>query len=499
VNEGLTLIPGSGHLASVVPGAFDGWMVMLLDHGSLRLRDVLEPALHYARHGHPILPRVSQTITGLAGFFQTDWPTSYDTWLPGGEAPAPGSMFRNPCLGDMWDRLLTEAETQTARDAQIERARHVFAEGFVAEAIDRFVADAAPTDSTGQRRKGVLQASDMAAWRAGYETPVSCDYDGWRIFKPGFWSQGPVLLQALNILNANGFTPDAPAETVHATTEALKLALADREAYYGDADEADLDQACLLSDGYAALRRLPVEASLEMSPGCLSGVEALAKAAVERSRRQVPKSSADVGEPTMAHLRDRRGDTVHLDVIDRWGNAVSATPSGGWLQSNPVVPGLGVPLNTRAQMFWLDPGLPTSLKPGRRPRTTLSPSMALGPDGARLAFGTPGGDQQDQWQLLFFLRLAHGEHSLQAAIDAPLWHTGHLQGSFYPRPFQPGHLMIEPSIGEDAISALRALGHDVTVAEPWSVGRLTAAERAASGVMRAAATPRLMQAYAIGR
>jgi gamma-glutamyltranspeptidase/glutathione hydrolase len=205
------------------------------------------------------------------------------------------------------------------------------------------------------------------------------------------------------------------------------------------------------------------------------------------------------GEPTMAHLSEKRGDTVHIDAVDRWGNLVSATPSGGWLQSSPVVPGLGMPLNSRAQMFWLDEGLPTSLAPGRRPRTTLSPSMARRPDGGWLSYGTPGGDQQDQWQLILLLRLIGGETDLQAAIDAPLFHTWHAQSSFYPRGLRPGHLMVEPSLGEAAIEALRARGHDLEVSEPWAVGRLTAAAYDPDGLIRAAATPRLMQAYAAGR
>ncbi len=201
----------------------------------------------------------------------------------------------------------------------------------------------------------------------------------------------------------------------------------------------------------------------------------------------------------MAHLTGRRGDTVHIDVIDRWGNMFSGTPSGGWLQSNPVVPGLGVPLNTRAQMFWLDPGLPTSLTPGARPRTTLSPSMAEAPDGTRLAFGTPGGDQQDQWQASFLLRVIHHGMNLQEAIDAPLFHTAHLQASFYPRGTKPGHLLAEPAFGEAVLDALRARGHRLEVSAPWAAGRLTATSRSPEGLLRGAATPRLMQAYAIGR
>jgi gamma-glutamyltranspeptidase / glutathione hydrolase len=201
----------------------------------------------------------------------------------------------------------------------------------------------------------------------------------------------------------------------------------------------------------------------------------------------------------MAHLTNRRGDTVHIDVIDRWGNMVSATPSGGWLQSSPVIPELGFALNSRAQMFWLEPGLPTSLAPGRRPRTTLSPSLAAHRGRPALAFGTPGGDQQDQWQLIFFLRHVHHGLNLQECIDLPLFHTQHFQTSFYPRATLPGRLVVEETVGADTLAALRARGHDVEVAAAWSVGRLTAAKREADGLLRAAATPRLMQAYAIAR
>ena len=256
----------------------------------------------------------------------------------------------------------------------------------------------------------------------------------------------------------------------------------------------------LISDAYAAERRalIGARASREHRPGRLPGFEPWADAAVARAGR----ASAEAGyEPTMAHLAEARGrgDTVHLDVIDRWGNMVSATPSGGWLQSSPVVPGLGFALNTRAQMLWLEEGLPSSLAPGRRPRTTLTPSIAIRDDGARMAFGTPGGDQQDQWQLILFLRHVHHRLNLQEAIDAPLFHTAHFQGSFHPRPARPGHLMIEPGVGEGTLAELRARGHDVEVAEPWSIGRLTATRREPDGRLRAAATPRLMQAYAAGR
>ncbi|SHE34173.1 gamma-glutamyltransferase 2. Threonine peptidase. MEROPS family T03 [Loktanella atrilutea] len=502
-NEGLDLIPGSGLLATVIPGVFDAWMLMLRDHGKLPLRDILEPAIHYARHGHPVLSRVSATIAGLGDFFRDEWPTSYDTWMPGGQAPAPESLFRNPALADTWDRILTEAEAASGHDAQIEAARAAFSKGFVAEAIDDWMREACVMDAAGGRRKGVLTGDDMAGWEATYEAPLSIDYNGWTVWKAGMWAQSPTMLQSLRILEGSGIADMDPngADFVHWVTEAMKLSFADREAYYGDPDHTNIPTDTLLSKDYAAIRRAMIgaEASLDQRPGEIVGHDLWVREALKRASAEVADTGVGAGEPTMAHLSEKRGDTVHIDVIDRWGNMVSATPSGGWLQSSPVVPGLGMPLNSRAQMFWLTEGLPTSLVPGRRPRTTLSPSIAGRNRRASMVFGTPGGDQQDQWQLMFFLRHVHGMTNLQAAIDAPLFHTAHFQGSFYPRATDPGHLMVEPSFGEGVIADLRGRGHRVQVAEPWSVGRLTAASRDASGLMRAAATPRLMQAYAVGR
>jgi gamma-glutamyltranspeptidase / glutathione hydrolase len=503
-SEGLDVIPGSGLLATVIPGAFDAWMLMLRDHGRLPLRDILEPAIHYARHGHPVLPRVTETIAGLADFFRDEWPTSFETWLPGGAAPAAGGLMRNPALADTWERLLAEAETARGREAQIEAARRTFYTGFIAEAIDGWMREACVMDAAGGRRKGVLTGADMAGWQAGYEDPLSVDYEGWTVWKCGIWSQGPTLLQSLRMLEGSGIATDDPhgAGFVHRVAETMKLAFADREAYYGDPLHTDIPVETLLSRAYAEGRRalIGAQASRDQRPGRIAGFEPWADAALSRGAA-TPEAGPGpgAGEPTMAHLSERRGDTVHLDVIDRWGNAISATPSGGWLQSSPVVPGLGMPLNSRAQMFWLDEGLPTTLAPGRRPRTTLSPSMAEAPDGTQHAFGTPGGDQQDQWQLVLFLRMVHGAMNLQEAIDAPLFHTAHFQGSFYPRTTRPGHLMVEPAFGAAVIEDLRGRGHEVEVAEPWSVGRLTAACRTPDGILKAAATPRLMQAYAIGR
>jgi len=503
--EGLETIPGSGLLATVVPGAFDAWMLLLRDQGRLSLREVLEPAIHYARHGHPMLPRVAATIASLEDFFAKEWPTSHATWLPGGKLPQAEALFCNPVLADTWERLLSEAETARGRTAQIGAARRAFYQGFVAEEIDRWMGEACLMDASGTAHRGVLTGEDMADWQASYEEALSVDYEGWTLWKGGFWTQGPTMLQSLRLLEGSGIAgmDSRGADFVHQVTEVMKLAFADREAYYGDPAQAEIPGEVLLSRAYAEGRRGLVgrAASLEQRPGLIEGFEALAEAAIARAkaREALGGFGVSAGEPTMAHLSEKRGDTVHIDVIDRWGNAVSATPSGGWLQSSPVVPGLGMPLNSRAQMFWLEEGLATSLAPGRRPRTTLSPSMAEAPDGTRHAFGTPGGDQQDQWQLMLFLRLVHGGMNLQEAIDAPLFNTAHFQASFDPRAVSPGHLMVEPDFGPEVIEELRARGHRLEVSEPWAIGRLTAASRAPDGLLRAAATPRLMQAYAIGR
>jgi gamma-glutamyltranspeptidase/glutathione hydrolase len=497
---GLTKIPGNGLLATVIPGSFDGWMLMLRDYGSLSLRDVLEPAIHYAAEGHPVLPRVANVISGLAGFFEKEWPTSYKTWLPGGFAPEPQANFRNPVLAQTWMRLVAEAESKRGREAQIEAARDVFYRGFIAEAIEDYLDEAEVLDESGSRNKGVLTADDMGKWAATIEAPLTYDYHQWTVAKTGPWGQGPLFLQTLAILkdiDIAGMDP-AGADFVHTLIEAMKLAFADREVYYGDPSFCEVPIDHLLSDAYAAQRRRQIgaKAALALEPGTVPGFEAQ----LERTMAMLGgQETGAVYEPTMAHLAKKRGDTVHIDVIDRDGNMVSATPSGGWLQSSPTIPGLGFCLNSRAQMFWLEPGLATSLAPGKRPRTTLTPALALFEGRPTLSFGTPGGDQQEQWQLAFFLRHVHHGLNLQEAIDQPQFHTAHFPSSFYPRTRDPGSLIAEANFASGVLDELRHRGHRLTVTDPWSIGRMTAARRDPDGLLRAGATPRLMQAYAVGR
>jgi gamma-glutamyltranspeptidase/glutathione hydrolase len=508
---GLGLIPGNGMLPAVVPGSFDAWMLLLRDHGTMRLRDVLEPAIHYAEHGHALMPRISNTIAGLKDFFTKNWPTTCEVYLPGGNVPEARKMFRNPWLAQTWKRILQEAESVGGdRERQIEAARNAFYRGFVAEAIDRHVRTEF-MDESGTPHRGVLTGDDLATWSAHYETPLTYDYGDYTVAKGGAWSQGPVFLQTLALLKGMDLKGAGPnsAEFVHRLTEAMKLAFADREVYYGDPDFVDVPMQHLLSDVYNDARRALIgeRASHELRPGTVPGYEAQVARVMETLDRlsKVTKVGEASSEPTMADMRAagagsvKRGDTTHVDVIDRWGNMVTATPSGGWLQSSPVIPGLGFPLSTRAQMFWLEPGLPNTLAPKKRPRTTLTPTLALRDGKPYMAFGTPGGDQQEQWQLLLFLRHVHHGLNLQEAIDQPMSHTMHFPSSFYPRDRKPGHLAAEVSFGKTVLDDLRARGHVLEEVPEWTVGRLTAATRDADGMLRAAATPRLMQAYAVGR
>ncbi|HWC43059.1 MAG TPA: gamma-glutamyltransferase family protein [Actinomycetota bacterium] len=492
---GLDLIPGTGLLPACVPGAFGAWMLLLRDHGTFGPRDVLEPAIGYAEAGFPAVPRVGAAIGAVASLFRDEWPSSAEVWLAGG-IPAPGGRLRNPALAATWHRLLDEAEAAASgRDGQIEAATAAFYDGFVAETIDRFLATAEVMDVSGRRHKGLLTGDDLHGWRAGVEEPVSADHHGWTVCKTGPWGQGPVFLQQLRLLE--GFDLEgmglAGADWVHTVTECAKLAFADREAWYGDPAGFDVPLDGLLDPAYAAERRAMVadKASLELRPGSPAGrVPRLASLHLEPGAGEVLTGS---GEPTF-------GDTCHVDVADRHGNLVAATPSGGWLQSSPVVPGLGFCLGTRGQMCWLEEGLAASLRPGTRPRTTLSPSMALRDGEPVLAFGTPGGDGQDQWSLQFFLAHARMGLDLQAAIDTPSFLSEHFPSSFWPRQADPGRLVVEARHDPGVVEELRARGHLVELAGPWSLGRTCAAGRdPASGFLVAAANPRGRQAYAAGR
>lgn len=502
--EGLELIPRSGLLAAVVPGATPAWLTLLRDHGTWRLADVLAPALGYARDGWPIAAATEAAVRGSHALFTGNWPTSVAYWMPNGTAPRQGERWRNPALAATWERLLAAGEGAGERAEQIERAITEWSEGFVADTIDAFVHTPAG-DGVGNTNAGVLRAADLAAYRPAYEDPVGFEHAGWTVYKCGPWSQGPVLLQGLALLDQLGIADVDPlsADFVHLVTEAMKLTYADRDTFYGDPNTDRVPLDVLLSPAYNAARAALVDrsaASADYRPGIVEGHGHPLDYDAAVARQEVAREWATRVSGEAAGSGPVRGDTCHLDVADRWGNVVSATPSGGWLQSSPHIAELGFPLGSRAQMFWLDERHPSALAPGKRPRTTLTPSLATR-DGGRtaLAFGTPGGDGQDQWQLAFFLRHVHGGYNLQEAIDAPAFRSAHWPDSFWPRPAYPKRLLVEERFGDAVLEDLRERGHRVSAAHPWSEGSLSAVLSPAEGFLRAAANPRGMQGYAGGR
>jgi gamma-glutamyltranspeptidase/glutathione hydrolase len=500
----MDLVPGSGPLAAAVPGAVDAWLLLLRDKGTQTLAEILQPAIGYARDGHPLLERVTATVATVQGLFTTHWPTSAELWLAGGGPPAPGALFRNPALADTFERLVGAGrDAGGSRETQIDAARHAWGQGFVAQAVDAFMRTP-HHDSSGEAHAGLVTGDDMAAFAATWEDATTLDWHGVTVAKTGPWGQGPALLQTLRLLEAYGGAEaldPSTAHGIHVATEAMKLAYADREAWYGDVDDVPL--RTLLSSDYAAERARLIrdQAAMELRPGRPDGrLPRLPTHTVAAGAESTVRGDATTGEPTVSASGVTRGDTCHIDVVDRWGNMISSTPSGGWLQSSPTIPELGFALGSRLQMCWLEPGLASSLAPGRRPRTTLTPTLVLRDGRPVLACGSPGGDQQDQWQLIFLLRHLVQGQELQEAIDAPMWNTPAFPSSFWPRATEPGVVVVEDRLDPAVVDGLRGRGHEVRLSDAWSLGRMCAVTRdAETGVVSAAANPRGMQGYAVGR
>ena len=488
--EGLDLVPGAGALAAAVPGAVDAWMLLLRDHGTWELSEVLEYAIGYARDGHPVLPAVRATIARVSTLFEEHWPTSHALWSSYGDGRAIGTNLE---LAHTYERLVLAARGSTRED-RIEGARTSWSAGFVAEAIDTFVRTP-HRHSTGGDHAGVIRRADLEQFRATWEPAVTAEFRGHVIAKSGAWGQGPALLQMLGILDGfeDARLDPSTALGAHTILEAEKLALADRDAWYGDT-AVPLDE--LLSAEYAASRRelITDAASLEFRPGLAGTFQPPLRAS-----QSTESSGLTGGALPTAPTGQTRGDTCHIDVVDRWGNIVAVTPSGGWLQSSPAIPGLGFALGTRLQMTWLDPASPSALRPGARPRTTLTPTLVLRDGRPVTALGSPGGDQQDTWQLLYLLRTIVGGYTPQQAIDAPALHSTAFPDSFWPREWVPGGAVVEARLGASVIAELRERGHAVTVAGDWALGRLSAVGVDADGLLFGAANPRGAQGYAAGR
>src|SRR5271154_7156431 len=480
---GLQLVPHSGLLAAGVPDAFDALVTALAEFGTMTLAEVVEPALALAMEGFPMHVGLAGEIIDAsnpqhagagaslrthANKFLAEWPSTGRVYLPDGQVPLVGAIVKNPSLAKFFTRLLDAeaAAKNRGREAALLAAADRFYRGDIAMEI------VAWSDANG----GVLQASDLAAFKTRIETPVSAEYRGTTVYKCQPWSQGPVFLQQLRILE--GFDLAAmdhnSTDYIHTVIESSKLAFADREAYYADPEFVEVPLRALLSKEYAGLRRAliaPHRVSMEQRPGDPIAMRALR-------------------ESTGA-ARAWGAGTIHVTACDRAGNMIAVTASGGWIPSSPVMEALGFPLGSRMQTFFLNERHPNALQPGKRPRTTLSPSLAMGGDVPYLAFGTPGGDQQDQWTLQFFLNVVDFGMDLQTAIEAPKFSTPHFPSTFYPHNNRPGVLRIEERVPENVRDALAARGHEIEVRPPWSEGHVLAVHlNRKTGVLSGGADPR---------
>jgi gamma-glutamyltranspeptidase/glutathione hydrolase len=484
-------IPAAGVLAAGPPAVPHALLNVLARYGTRSFAEVVTPALELAEDGFPMHPGLRGpapahplgdfSLGGSAERFRTSWPSSAAVYLPGGDLPEVGARVRNPDLGRTFRHLIAAEKRARGREEGIAAAIELFYRGEIAETI------AAHAASHG----GLLAREDLRGYRSSIEPAVSVDYRGYRVHKCGPWSQGPVFLQQLMLLR--GFELRAfghnSADYIHVLTEAAKLAFADREQYYGDPDFVDVPLPGLLSESYAAARRAlidPDRASLDQRPG-------------DPRRGTALLEGADVFA-----ARDWGRGTVYVGVVDGARNMASFTPSGGWIPTSPVIDGLGFPLGTRLQTFYLDPLHPNALVPGKRPRITLAPTLVLRDGAPAMVFGTQGGDQQDQWTLQVFLNLVEFGMEVQEAIDAARFSSVHFPSSFYPHGRTTGGLRVEGRVPETVRARLRGRGHVLEVEDDWIAGDVLAiVVDPEHGCLRAGADPRgevsrRMPSYAIG-
>ncbi|MGA9351418.1 MAG: gamma-glutamyltransferase family protein [Anaerolineae bacterium] len=503
--HGIDLIPGDGYLPACVPAVVDTWATALARFGTMSFSQVLQPAIELAENGFPVYYRLHASLADNVRKFTELYPTTGDIYCPNGCVPEVGEVFRHPDWANVL-KLMCQAEAAAqhkGRVAGIEAARDVFYKGEIAERILDFITNHPVEDASGTAHTGLLSYEDMAEWHATVEDPVTLSYRGLDVHKCSSWTQGPVFLQQLVILE--GFDLKAlghnSADYLHTLIEGAKLAFADREAYYGDPlfDEVPFD--VLLSKEYAAERRnlIGADASRELRPGDVGrGVPSYVTFDVaEDNRRALKVAARSVHDLGLGHVH--RGDTTHLDAVDRKGNMVAATPSGGWIGTSPVIKGLGFPLGTRGQMFYLNPQRPNALAPRKRPRATLTPSLVTRDGEPFMVFGTPGGDCQDQWTLQFFLNCVDFGMDIQEALDAPTVHSAHFPSSFYPRDAYPGRMMAEGRIPREIIAELERRGHEVVVTDGWVNGKVMGIRYdKAHGVILGGVAPKGNIGYALG-
>ena len=474
LERGLTDVPDEGILSSGVPAALGALVTVLARFGQLTFAEVIAPALNYARKGFPVHTGLYGQerfgIRDLEEKFRNHWSGSAKIYLPHGMVAEVGQVIANPALADLLDYLKTEEQaTSGDRKKGLEAVLEAFYRGDPATEIERF----------SKERNGLLARSDLERFETHFEEPVSMKFADTKVCKCGPWNQGPVMLQALAILESydlKGMGHNSE-NYLHWTTEAFKLAFADREQYYGDPMQVDVPMTELLSKDYSLMRAAlvdPEKANSELRPG-----DPKRKLALLPIVERLGGASWGPG-------------TVHVDVIDGDGNMAAFTPSGGWLKSAEVVPPLGFPLGNRLMTFYLKPNHhPNIIAPFKRPRTTISPSLAFRNNTPWMVFGSMGGDQQDQWQCQFFLNRVLFGMSIQEAIEAPKFSSEHFPGFFAPHDRFPNLIRIEPKFSQKILDGLTRRGHQVEVGADWSEGYLAAAARDPErGVLEAGCDPR---------
>ncbi len=466
----------------VVPAAPDAWITALEHFGTLSFGEVAASAIRFASEGFPMYPLMSGFIRDNRALYAR-WPSSAKVFLPRGRPPALGELFVQADLGRTL-RYLADEERKTARrkgrKAGLKAARDAFYRGDVARAVTKFI----------RKEGGLMREEDFAAFKVNFEPTVRTRFDGVELHACGPWSQGPVLPMALNILKGTDLKAmghNSP-EYIHVTTEALKLAFADRHHHFGDPRFVKVPTAGLLSERYAQYRRSLVsleKAWPEMPPA--GDPSTLARLA----HRCVPAPQpADAPGP---------GDTSYVCVVDRHGNAFSATPSDG-SDKTPIIPGVGILCSGRGTQSWADPAHPSSVAPGKRPRLTPNPALALKDGRAYMPFGTPGGDVQCQAMLQVFLNINVFGMDPQSAVEAPRFSNYSYPGSFEPHPYYPGRLYLESRIERATGDELASRGHQVYWWDDmtWLAGAVcTIVADRKNGVLHGGADPR-RPAYVLG-
>ncbi len=502
-------LAGEGLDPSVVPGALHAALTVLEKWGTMSFERVSARAIQYAEHGFPLRPRTAAAVTQNLEFFKK-WPDNQKFWLkPDGAEYKAGEVIKMPTLAATLKKMV-EAEKGGAsggREAGIAAARDRFYKGDIAEAMLAFL----------KKQDTPYELSDFAEYFARIEEPATINYRGYDIYKHSFGSQGPTLLQTLNILEQFDLKAmgQNSADYLHTVVEAMKLSYADRDTYYGDPEFVKTPAEGLLSKEYAKERAKlidPKTASLDFkagnplpydskvkewkfwvanlkggSPdgapppnaepirGTTTGTQPInfSPSSAPDPHRLTPISFS--GKERLAS--DPRGfvkDTTHMAVVDKDGNIFDSTPSGGWIGGAVVLGDTGIPMSVRGEQFWLNPEMAAQLRPRSRPRYTLTPSIILKDGKPFMGLGTPGGDNQDQTILQAFLNVVEfwpkWYPNLHEAFEWPRVSTSHFHGSFWPHTAGLNKLTVESPVGDDVINALKARGHDVTIGKPYSIG-----------------------------